>query len=133
MLGIVSCGISLENDRNGSDFTSAQRVSDKVIGELLAGRLPKAGFYSLNIPKGDVGEVRWTSMEMGRWVETPYEYTDPFGVENYWLDGRFISDEGQVDTDDVVMHQGFATLTPLTLDVTDRAAYEANKGLTILL
>ena len=131
MMGIVSCGISQEDHAADADFSVSMRIADKVIGELLAGRLPKAGFYSLNVPKGDVSEVRWTSMEMGRWVEKPYKYTNPFGEDYYWLDGSFIGDGGHGDTDDALMRQGFATLTPLSLDATDREAFEKGKGLTI--
>ena len=133
MLGILSCGVSLDDYSEDADFSCCKRIADKVIGELLAGNIPAAGFYSLNVPKGDVREVRWTRMETGHWNEKPYKYTDPFGNDYYWLDGAFVSDKGQVDVDDMVMKQGFASLTPMTLDATDTASFEEGAGLTISL
>ena len=67
-------------------------------------------------------------MAMGRWVETPYHHTTVFGEELYWLDGKFeeIASGGTM-TDEKLIQRGYAALTPILVDVTDRGAMEECK------
>ncbi|MGB3841112.1 MAG: 5'/3'-nucleotidase SurE, partial [Bacteroidales bacterium] len=44
---------------------------------------------------------------------------DPHGIPYYWLDGDFVfTDEGE-DNDEAIVKQGYISLTPLSLDMTD--------------
>ena len=130
LLGITSCGFSLDSYDDDADFSQAQVVADRVISALLSGELASARFYNVNVPLGVVRGARLCRMALAHWVERPIRFSPPFGPDDiYWLDGSFVNDNpDDSDTDVALLANGFATITPLLLDATD---YEALAGSSV--
>lgn len=120
LMGVPGIGFSFANCDESADMTEAARVADAVLDAFFQGRLPKSNFLSVNIPRGTVKGLRMARMSMGRWIEKPIHYRSPMGHEMYWLDGSFEDyDKGKNDTDEAAIAQGWASITPFMIDVTD--------------
>lgn len=134
LVGVPAIGLSLADSSESADFAEAVRVADTIIGKFFEGTLPQAQYYNVNIPRGSVQGIRMARMAMGKWVEKPIHFTTPFGQELYWLDGHFKDDAPDApDTDESLMRKGYATMTPLMLDVTDYAVMDDNEDFNITL
>ena len=130
LLGVTSCAISLADYSPEADMEAAKRVAGAIIDKLLdpSVRLKAGLMLNVNIPAGEVKGIRCAAMAMGRWVETPYHHTTVFGEELYWLDGKFEEiASGDTMTDEKLIQRGYAALTPILVDVTDRGAMEECK------
>lgn len=120
MLRIPAIGFSFANSDEAADLAEPCRVADALIGAFFNGELPKADYLSVNIPRGKVSGIRFGRLAMGRWIEKPTHYQNIFGLDLYWLNGSFENDDLNCgDTDEGIISSGWASVTPLRLDVTD--------------
>ncbi len=119
--GIPSIGFSLGNYQHEADMTTAQAVARQVIAQALEHGLPGTGLLNVNVPDLPLDElkgIRIVRQAMGRWVEEFDERVDPHGRKYYWLTGNFaLLDEG-TDTDIHALRDGYASLTPMSNDLT---------------
>ena len=126
MLKVPSIGLSFANSHEDADLAEACRVADTLISTFFAGELPDADYMSVNIPRGRVSGIKFGRLASGRWIERPTHYQNIFGNDLYWLDGRFENDDnGDKSTDEGIIGDGWASITPLRLDVTDYEALDA--------
>jgi 5'-nucleotidase len=120
--GLLSLAVSLKGRK--PEFEHAARLTRRLVPELASrfgGRTP-APLFNLNVPRGPVRGVRIVRHSFGRFVDQFHKREDPRGKTYYWLDGdESVRDPGE-DHDDWGLEAGFATLTPLQLDLTDREA-----------
>lgn len=128
MLRVPAMGFSFANSHEDADLTEPCRVADALIAAFFNGELPKTDYLSVNIPRGQVKGIKFSRLAMGRWIEKPTHFQNIFGLDLYWLDGHFENDDlGSEDTDEGLIANGWASVTPLRLDVTDYDALdEAN-------
>ena len=124
--GITSFALSrrfAEND----EFQSEAKLSARVVGALLKGRLGRRTAYNINLPPVRKPRgVLVTTTEL-----TPYDdrfdrRIDPRGRTYFWLRGtppRRLPRNGR-PTDDWAVENGYVAVTPLRRDLTDPALLE---------
>jgi 5'-nucleotidase len=125
MFGVLSLAVSLRSRR--PDFAAAARLTRQLVPylhERLAAE-PEAPaparLLNLNIPaKGPIRGVRVVRQSFTRFIDQFHQRQDPRGRQYYWLNGDESVQDPGVDHDEWGLKEGFATLTPLTLDLTDR-------------
>lgn len=119
--GIPAIGFSLGNYQHEADMTTARAVARSVIGQAIEQGLRSGQLLNVNIPDLPLDQlkgIRVVRQAMGRWVEQFDERTDPYGRKYYWLTGNFaLQDEGD-DTDIHALRDGYASVTPMTHDLT---------------
>ena len=121
LLGIPSVAFSQEVSEKFS-FVRAARFAGDFVRELLAHAesepLPQGLLLNVNLPAGEVRGVRWTRLGYRRYHQVVVEKVDPRGRKYYWIAGtpEWREEEG---TDYVAMASGYASVTPLHLDLTD--------------
>ena len=96
---------------------TAADFAAKVVKERLYGAIPKGVFWNVNFPKATVETFkgfRAAKMAVGM-------FTDHYGHENglWQLDGEKLWNEQPADSDDYLLEQGYATVTPHRIDQTD--------------
>ncbi len=134
MLRVPGIGFSFANSDEKADMTEPSRVADAIISAFFSGELKITDYLSVNIPRGKVAGVRFGRLAMGRWIERPTHYRNIFGNDLYWLDGRFENDDlGDKNTDEGIIADGWASITPLRLDVTDYEALDSSSDFKINL
>jgi len=89
----------------------------------VTGRIPAGSFLNVNVPdvplEGLRG-VRWARLGIRRYSASVEERVDPRGRPYYWLGGRHSSFDEDPETDGRLCEQGWATVTPMHADPTDR-------------
>ena len=132
LLGVPSLAFSLdtwqEPGRAEPDFAVAEEAARAVIG--LALESPPSGdtLWNVNIPPGAVRGYRVTRMGRRRYGENIVEKIDPRGRPYFWIGGVHVDTHAD-GTDLTAVADGFVSITPLHLDMTDYHALTALESL----
>ena len=126
---VPSIGVSLMNHAPDADFTEACRLSVLLARKILKDGLPHGTYLNLNIPVAiPVKGLAVCCQADGQWVNefNPQQGAD--GKMDYWLQGEYIDhDPICPDNDTYRLNEGYASLVPCTIDVTNHAFMDTLK------
>ena len=130
ILGIPSIAVSLAGfDDNSFDF--AAEVTCKIISQLKKEPFSKGTILNVNvpaIPSNDIRGLRATAMGNRRYCNAFKKRTDPRGKSYYWLAGDVIEDNDNIDVDVGAVKNGYVSVTPIQLDLTQYNVMEPLKS-----
>ena len=89
--------------------------------------LPADTLFNVNLPATSPGEVRGikvTSLGQRRYAESITRAKDPSGREYFWIGGGVASWRGPKDSDFQAVEEGYVSVTPLHLDLTNYGLLE---------
>jgi len=118
---VPSMGVSLFEYSEQSDFRESCRIAKTIARLVMKNGLPHGTYLNLNIPnirqvKGIVA-ARQTD---GKWVREFRRETAGDGSTLFWLTGYYkVCGENYADNDVQLLQQGYASLVPCKIDVTD--------------
>ena len=127
LLGIPSVAFSQEVAEDFS-FADASRFAHGFIGALLEEPLPRDLLFNVNIPAGPLKGVKFTRLGHRVYQQSLVEKLDPRGRKYYWIAGEPVWTEEE-GTDWAAVSTGYASVTPLHLDLTDYRGLEAHGSL----
>lgn len=120
--GVPGVAVSLAT-RDVSLIKPYRDVLERLLRQLLdVGRFPEDTLLNVNlppIPAADVRGVRVTTLGKRVYSEALTRMQDPWGREIYWIGGGQISWSGREDSDFQAIQDGFISVTPLHLDITN--------------
>ena len=120
--GIPGVAVSLAT-RDVSLIKAYRDVLERLLRQLLdVERFPEDTLLNVNlppIPAADVRGVRVTTLGKRVYSEALTRMQDPWGREIYWIGGGQISWSGREDSDFQAIQDGFISVTPLHLDITN--------------
>ena len=120
IFGIPSIGLSVLDHRPDADFRECCRLGIKVIDDVLAHGLPHGTYLNLNVPVVErVKGLKVCHQADGRWIKEFKRSENASGHPVFWLTGEFRNDDSRADNDMLALDNGFATLVPCKVDVTD--------------
>lgn len=120
IFGIPSIGLSVLDHRPDADFRECCRLGIKVIDDVLAHGLPHGTYLNLNVPVVEhVKGLKVCHQADGRWIKEFKRSENASGHPVFWLTGEFRNDDTRADNDMLALDNGFATLVPCKVDVTD--------------
>jgi 5'-nucleotidase len=128
--GIPALAISMAGS-GVFDFSGAAHFAGRLAGELLRRELPRDTLLNVNVPNLPPPSLRGVMVtRQGRRVysETVIRKTDPRGKDYYWIGGSNPVWERTGDTDYDAVLDGWISVTPLHLDLTNHRAMEALQG-----
>jgi 5'-nucleotidase len=108
-------------------WATASVVARQVVTLVLREGAPEHAVLNVNIPNLELAELRgWRAAAMShrRYETQVKEGRDLRGQPYYWIGGPHAWFAGGDDADGPLCDEGYVTLTPLALDMTDRAALE---------
>ncbi|WP_298772449.1 5'/3'-nucleotidase SurE [uncultured Fibrobacter sp.] len=119
--GVPGIALSLRGT-TANMLETAKDFAVKVVKDRLFERIPVGVFWNVNFPKATAETFKGykaTRMALGM-------FTDHYSHEgNMWqLDGDKLWDEQPKDSDDYLLNQGYATITPHRIDQTDEESLE---------
>ncbi len=125
--GIPSMAVSLtaswpEHARE-HHWATAAHYAVATAREILCDGLPRLTLLNLNVPNVEPAQIkgtRWTRQGRKAYRDRLDRRTDPRGGTYYWLWGSFDSSEIEDGTDLAAIREGFVSITPLSVDRTDR-------------
>lgn len=133
---IPSIGFSLLDHNLNADFSHTEDIVRGISEQVLQNGLPAGICLNVNIPHSneELKGVKVCREAMGQWVEEFKKSEDGIGKKVYWLTGRFANDEpDDKDTDEWALANGYASVVPITVDMTAHAYVEKMKNLENIL
>jgi 5'-nucleotidase len=121
VFGIPSMGLSLYHYDAGADFAEACRTGRMMAEKVLQTGLPRGVYLNMNVPNiKTVKGIRQARQAAGRWVREYNRDVNDHGEPLYWLAGDYeVSGEDYPDNDVRLLDEGYATIVPCKVDVTD--------------
>ena len=135
--GSPSVAVSLhspENHQGELDYGPAARAARHILQQLLARGLLPHTLFNINVPylpDEQIKGIMITRQGLRVYRDRLDRRLDPRGRPYYWIGGESptaIPDEG---TDFGALTQGYISITPLQLDLTDYGAVEVLQGLSL--
>ena len=127
LLGIPSVAFSQEV-AEGFSFATAAAFAHNFIAALLEEPLPADLLLNVNIPAGELRGVKFTRLGHRVYQQSLVEKKDPRGRKYYWIAGQPVWTEEE-GTDHAAVSKGYASVTPLHLDLTDYRGLESHGSL----
>lgn len=122
MKGIASVAFSLCDYAEDADFAPMEHVIRQYIEKALNEGMPHYECWNINCPKvKEIKGVRECRMAHGHWINEVEKCVHPTrGYNYYFMCGSFQNDEPDAeDTDAWALANGYAAVTPLTVDMTN--------------
>ncbi len=126
MYGIPSLAFSL-GGTHPFDFEVAAAVAWKLASMALNMHLPPKSLLNINIPPlpaGEIHGIRFTCQGRRRYQDAIQETLDPWGRTHYWIGGGTVHWSGGENTDEQAVRQGYISVTPIQLDLTNHGGLE---------
>jgi 5'-nucleotidase len=128
VLGVPAIAVSLLcADRDKALWETAEHFAPVLIKKLIAGGWPRETFININFPDCAASAVKGMRVcPMGKRVVSVAltERVDPKGRPYFWIGGERENKSEKPDVDVDLLYQGYITVTPLGLDLTDYKTLE---------
>ncbi|MEM0961742.1 MAG: 5'/3'-nucleotidase SurE [Bacteroidota bacterium] len=131
ILGVPAIAVS-HGAWRPDDFEPTGLISRQLAERVLEEGLPPHVLLNVNVPnvsQSDLKGIRTTRQAHARWEEEFEERRDPMNRPYYWLGGKFVELDDGDDTDLAALRDGFASVTPLHLDLTAHAHLDHTSSL----
>ena len=132
LLGVPSIAVS-QIGRGPYDFGIAATFTAELVARVLANPLPPDTLLNVNVPQFQSGErpraVALTRMGKRRYGDAIVEKVDPRGRKYYWIGGEELSFLEEEGTDFDAVSRGCISVTPIHLDLTNYASFDALRPL----
>lgn len=126
LLGIPSFAISVLPDAQEMyHFAPAAAVAAGVGKAILHYGLPPNTLLNVNVPNTDgapISHYRITRQGRRIFGDPIVEKIDPRGKKYYWIGGSYLGFEDIPNSDLLAVNEGFVSITPILLDMTNYAA-----------
>lgn len=131
--GIPGLAVSLDSPENHLgqvDYIPAARLAYRVAEQVLDGNLPTDVILNLNVPglpEEEIAGLQITRQGLRVYQDELVSRQDPRGKPYYWIGGSPPTGIPDPGTDIGALAEGYATLTPLKLDLTAHRQIEKLK------
>lgn len=122
LLGIPSIAVSLVTQGTAYQFDPAAEFAAILAIEVIAQGMPADTLLNVNVPnlpRQEIKGYRLTRQGKRRYAEQIEVRVDPRGKKYYWIGGDDLGFDPAEGTDCVVVHEGFISVTPLHVDLTN--------------
>jgi 5'-nucleotidase len=134
LLGIPSIAISLVIQEKPHHFEAAAAFAATLAAQVIAQGMPADTLLNVNVPnlaRPEIKGYRLTRQGKRRYAETIDARIDPRGRKYYWIGGDDLGFDPDEGTDCVAVHEGFISVTPLHVDLTNYRALQEMQGLQL--
>ena len=110
------------NSLKRGDWSGAKIVAQKVVISVLENELPNGTLLNVNVPNIPENEFRgYQITQQGSiYFKDSFEKReDPRGRLYYWMTGKIINPDTDIQNDGVALKEGYVSITPLQLQMTN--------------
>lgn len=135
--GTPGIAVSLDTPENHLgmvDYGPAARLVGRIIAALRESHLPKETLLNINVPalpEEQIRGLRVTRQGLRVYRDLLVRREDPRGRPYYWIGGEAPTGVPEPGTDFGALAEGFVSVTPLHLDLTDHRMISALSTLDI--
>lgn len=128
VMGVQSLAISVASYEAAVDYSVAANFAVDIARILEQRKLPESSLFNVNVPGLPASEIK--GIEITRQGKRRYsgqleKRTDPMGRDYYWLGGDLPTDTLEEGTDVQAVAEGYVSVTPVHLDLTDYVSADA--------
>lgn len=107
------------------DYTATGKFSKKLVQHIFQNPIPEQTLLNVNVPNvDDIKGYMITKQGSRTYGDTVIEKTDPRGGKYYWIAGDIESWRGGKEADYWAVDNGYISITPIHLDMTNYSAIE---------
>ena len=131
LLGIPSLAVSVVGLRTDYRFGPAAEFAASLAAHVAANGLPANTLLNVNVPNLDRSELkgyRFTHQGKRRYGEKIEVCPNPRGKHYYWISGDDLGFDPQEGSDCVAVNEGYISVTPLHVDLTNYQALQSMRG-----
>ncbi len=124
IFGVPGVAVSIDSDREDEGdiaYNAAAEITSNLVHTIIDRPLPSGVLLNLNIPNKPLPEVhgvRITRQGLRVYRDELVEREDPRGRKYYWIGGEPPTGVPKPGTDIGALSEGYASITPLSLDLT---------------
>ena len=129
-LGVPGIGISFAGNQPETLATYRALLVD-LVRRITAAGLPSDTLLNINLPRvpaDEVKGVRATKLGSRFFSGSLARMKDPWGKEIFWIGGGTITWTGDADSDHAAVGEGYVSVTPLHMDLTNYSLLETVRG-----
>ncbi len=133
---VPSIGFSLLDHDHNADFSHTYPITRALSEKVLKTGLPLGVCLNVNIPhsQDELKGLKVCRQAAGQWVEEFKKSEDGANKKIYWLTGRFENDNPHDEnTDEWALANGYASIVPITVDMTAHSQVDRMKSLENVL
>jgi 5'-nucleotidase len=125
---VMGVAVSLngpESSKDPLDYTTAANVARRVVEKAVQDELPEGVILNINVPylaEADLKGYMITRQGLRVYRDTLDKRVDPRGKPYYWIGGVGHTDVNEAGTDVGALADGYVSITPLQLDLTNYKA-----------
>lgn len=122
LLGIPSMAVSLCSHSYEADMTGAADWALKIAKRLFELKLPNDTVLNVNVPNISADKIKGCKvvrLSDAIWDDYYERRLDPYKREYFWFAGDYKLAEGDIDTDDSAIVEGYVALTPIHFKFTN--------------
>jgi len=116
-----AAGIACSLAPRAADPTGAVRFAAAVVRAAVGEPIPPGTVLNINMPGTASDRYQWTTLGRRNYEDDVVERRDPHNRPYYWVGGGPAGHEHVEGTDCVAVAAGYNSITPMHLDLTDRA------------
>jgi 5'-nucleotidase len=120
ILGVPSIAVS--QDGPPFDYAAGATIAARITAMVLERGLPRDTFLSVNVPGGKILGSRLTRQGRRIYHEPIVKREDPRGKTYYWIGGKPSGWREDRGCDHTAVEEGYVSITPLHIDLTNHAA-----------
>ena len=131
MLGVPGIAISFAGHQAETMPTYRDVLARLVRRIVSVGDYPRDMLLNINLPRCPADEVqgtRVTTLGSRYFSESLMRMKDPWGREIFWIGGGTITWTGTENSDHLAVAEGYISVTPLHMDLTNYSLLETVKG-----
>ncbi len=126
ILGVPSFAISLVGERPFK-YETACYFAFKIAKFILEKGLPQDTLLNVNVPNKalqEINGIKITRQGKRSYENSIHEIFSPWGEKQYWIGGGVVSWQRMENTDIQAIMEGFVSVTPLHIDLTNYNALD---------
>ncbi len=130
ILGLPSIAVSLATFRE-REFSGARHAVPRIVAQVRRRGLRPKTLLNVNVPSLAADAIRGVRVtKLGRRVyqDTLVPRKDPRGRDYYWIGGEEPIWEPEPDSDFSAIADGFVSVTPISLDLTDHPSIKTMRA-----
>jgi 5'-nucleotidase len=134
LLGIPSIAVSLVTRGPIYHFGPAAEFAATLAAEVIAQGMPPDTLLNINVPDLPRQEIKGyllTRQGKRHYAEQIEARIDPRGRKYYWIGGDDLGFDPTEGTDCVAVHEGYISVTPLHVDLTNYRALQELRDLRL--
>lgn len=127
IMGVPAIAVSLNDYQAEIDTDFAALFTRNLIRTVMRQGIDDATLININIPAlgpDQIRGIRITRLGTRNYDNLFEERRDPRGNAYYWMGGGVVQETQESDSDVTAVEEGFISITPIHLDLTDYALME---------